>query len=296
RRHLTSNSSCPRCTNLEESASHVLRDCPFAINVWSILGVHVGCPDQNSAEEWLLAGMKHPKSMLFGIGCWYLWKARNELIFSANNQKPNVVAAKALSWNDTVATSLHHDKSLGQVPSTRISTEITWDPGPYGWITLNTDGSVKHSTGIATAGGLLRNHLGQCCAAFSANLGKCSITRAELRGILHGLEIAWREGHKKVRIQSDSQTAVNLILADDSPSHHHASEVLAIRELLCRNWQTELHHLYREANGAADFLASMGYFLALGIHSFRISDCNLGYFLRKDCMQIAESRSISITV
>ncbi|CAN1146174.1 Putative ribonuclease H protein At1g65750, partial [Linum perenne] len=292
----TDNSSCPRCNFLEESVSHVLRDCPFANNVWSVLGLHIGCPNQNSVGEWLLAGTKHRKSMLFGIGCWYLWKARNELTFSANDQTPNVVAAKALCWNNTVVMALNHDKSLGQVPSPRMSTEIVWDPGPNGWITLNTDGSVTHSTDIAIACGLLRNHLGHCSAAFSANLGKCSITRGELRGIVHGLDIAWTEGHRKVRIQSDSHTAVNLILADDTPSHHDASEVLAIHELMHRNWLTEFQHVYREANGATDFLASMGYSLGLGIHSFRISDCNLGYFLRKDCMQIVESRSISIII
>ncbi|CAN1792333.1 Putative ribonuclease H protein At1g65750 [Linum perenne] len=187
-------------------------------------------------------------------------------------------------------------KSLGQVTPTRMNTEIVWDPGPDGWVTLNTDGSVNHSTGSATAGGLLRNHLGHCSAAFSANLGKCSITRAELRGIFHGLDIAWREGHKQVRVQPDSQTAVSLILADDAPLRHHASEVLAIRELLQRNWKTEIHHIYREANGAADFLASKGYSLGLGVHSFRTSDCNLGYFLRKDCMQNAEFRSISMRI
>ncbi|CAN1809624.1 Putative ribonuclease H protein At1g65750 [Linum perenne] len=213
--------------------------------------------------------------MLFGIGCWYLWKARNDLIFSANLQNPNAVAAKALSWNHTVAATLTQDKSLSQTPPSRVATEIVWDPGPDGWVTLNTDGSVNHSTGIATAGGLLRNHLGHCAAAFSANLGKCSITRAELRGILHGLDIAWKENHKQVRVQTDSMTAVKLILG---------------------NWQTEVLHIYREANGAADYLASKGYSLDPGVHSFSISDCNLGYYLRKDFMLIAELRSISMRI
>ncbi|CAN1328315.1 Putative ribonuclease H protein At1g65750 [Linum perenne] len=240
RRHLTDNNSCPRCNSHEESVSHVLRDCQFAANVWSALNLHVACPIQNSAEEWIMAGFKTPPS--------------------------------------------------------RVATEIVWDPGPDGWVTLNTDGSVNHSTGIATAGGLLRNHLGHCAAAFSANLGKCSITRAELRGILHGLDIAWKENHKQVRVQTDSMTAVKLILADDVPLHQHASEVLAIRDLLQRNWQTEVLHIYREANGAADYLASKGYSLDPGVHSFSISDCNLGYYLRKDFMLIAELRSISMRI
>ncbi|CAN1328314.1 Putative ribonuclease H protein At1g65750 [Linum perenne] len=254
RRHLTDNNSCPRCNSHEESVSHVLRDCQFAANVWSALNLHVACPIQNSAEEWIMAGFKH------------------------------------------LAATLTQDKSLSQTPPSRVATEIVWDPGPDGWVTLNTDGSVNHSTGIATAGGLLRNHLGHCAAAFSANLGKCSITRAELRGILHGLDIAWKENHKQVRVQTDSMTAVKLILADDVPLHQHASEVLAIRDLLQRNWQTEVLHIYREANGAADYLASKGYSLDPGVHSFSISDCNLGYYLRKDFMLIAELRSISMRI
>ncbi|CAN1181801.1 Putative ribonuclease H protein At1g65750, partial [Linum perenne] len=69
RRHLTNNSSCPRCYNLEESVSHVLRDCLFAVNVWSALDLQLDSSIQNSAGEWLVASMMHPKSLLFGIGC-----------------------------------------------------------------------------------------------------------------------------------------------------------------------------------------------------------------------------------
>ncbi|CAN1845162.1 hypothetical protein LINPERHAP1_LOCUS37745 [Linum perenne] len=43
-------------------------------------------------------------------------------------------------------------------------------------------------------GGLVRNSSGYCILAFTVNLGSCSITRAELRGILIGL----REGNHAV--------------------------------------------------------------------------------------------------
>ncbi|CAN1824420.1 Putative ribonuclease H protein At1g65750 [Linum perenne] len=161
-----------------------------------------------------------------------------------------------------------------------VATE--WDPGPEGWVTVNTDGSVVQPSGNASASGLIRDHLGHCSLAFSANLGRCSITRAELRDILHGLEFSWSSGHKKVRLQTDSQSAASLILAEDPPLHQHASEVIAIRELLQRNWQVEIHHIFREGNGAADFLANMGHCFDPGIQIVPPSDCNLGYFLRKD--------------
>ncbi|CAN1165454.1 Putative ribonuclease H protein At1g65750 [Linum perenne] len=165
RRHLTENSICPRCNLFDETVSHILRECHYAIDVWNNLGLHEFCSTQNNLCSWLSEGMKHQKSLIFGIGCWYLWKARNEWVFSANLQ-PHVGLAARISSN-------------------------------------------------ATAGGLIRDHLGHCFSAFSANLGRCSITRAELRGILHGLEFSWSYGYKKVRLHTDSQSAVLLILAED---------------------------------------------------------------------------------
>ncbi|CAN1750361.1 Putative ribonuclease H protein At1g65750 [Linum perenne] len=197
-------------------------------------------------------------------------------------------------WKHAVELTQSQSAILGSQPLGRRIVAIEWDPGPEGWVTVNTDGSVARPSGNASAGGLIRDHLGHCSLAFSANLGRCSITRAELRGILHGLEFSWTSGHKKVRLQTDSQSAASLILADDPPLHQHASEVLAIRELLQRNWQVDIHHIFREGNGAADFLANMGHCFDPGIQIVPTSDCNLGYFLRKDCMRIAELRMISI--
>ncbi|CAN1331284.1 hypothetical protein LINPERPRIM_LOCUS35265 [Linum perenne] len=42
--------------------------------------------------------------------------------------------------------------------------------------TFNTDGSVIYSTGEASARGCIRDGHGKLVDAFSANLGKCSIT------------------------------------------------------------------------------------------------------------------------
>ncbi|CAN1794533.1 Putative ribonuclease H protein At1g65750 [Linum perenne] len=238
--------------------------------------------------------MLHPKSLTFGLGCWYLWKARNEWVFSAKQQSADALAARITSWTRTVELALSHDCILGSKSTSRSNVDVIWDPGPVDWVTVNTDGSVINQSGKATAGGLIRDHLGHCFLAFSANVGKCSITRAELRGILHGLELTWSSGYKKVRLQTDSQSAARLILAEGPPLHQHASEVLAIRELLHRTWQVEIQHIFREGNGAADFLANKGHGLDPGIHMISPSDCNLGYYLRKDCMQIAKLRNIPL--
>ncbi|CAN1173012.1 Putative ribonuclease H protein At1g65750 [Linum perenne] len=62
---------------------------------------------------------------------------------------------------------------------------------------------------------------------------------------------------------------------------------------LLRDWEVTISHVYREGNYAADYLADIGHSFPPGFHSIDISDCTFGYFLRRDCMGIAEPRMIS---
>ncbi|CAN1189478.1 AT-hook motif nuclear-localized protein 5, partial [Linum perenne] len=43
----------------------------------------------------------------------------------------------------------------------------------------------------AAAGGLVRDCEGRLVVSYAANLGSCSIMRAELRGIIDGMRLAW---------------------------------------------------------------------------------------------------------
>ncbi|CAN1170716.1 Putative ribonuclease H protein At1g65750 [Linum perenne] len=103
------------------------------------------------------------------------------------------------------------------------------------------------------------------------NLGICSITKAEIRGALEGIKRAWEAGYRKVEIQLDSQAAI-AILND--------------------NWEVDIKHIYREANYAADHLASRGHTCPRGSHCIDLTDCRLAHFLRYDCMGISEPRLI----
>ncbi|CAL1376831.1 unnamed protein product [Linum trigynum] len=92
-----------------------------------------------------------------------------------------------LAWITVVRTVMdmivHH-------PSLPARTEelISWKPPPPPeWVTVNSDSSVHHESGSVATGGLIRDHLGHCIAAFTLNLRICLITRAELRGIVEGL-------------------------------------------------------------------------------------------------------------
>ncbi|CAN1845141.1 Putative ribonuclease H protein At1g65750 [Linum perenne] len=92
----------------------------------------------------------------------------------------------------------------------------------------------------------------------------------------------------------DSKAVIAIILdKDQSIDHSHALEVLEFRDWAARNWDLRLKHIYREANQAADYLANIGHSLQRGCHSIPLSDCNLAYHVRSDCMGIYVPRLVN---
>ncbi|CAN1830979.1 Putative ribonuclease H protein At1g65750 [Linum perenne] len=296
RRHFTTDESCDSCPGRAETVLHVLRDCKLAMDVWSRVR-EFDCSSTNwktDLKTWSCHFLKSSHGILFGFTCWLIWKARNDRVFAGTRPNPLGVAMKAHIWLKNAEDAAKRNAFvLGNVIKRR-ETEISWDPGPPGWVTLNTDGSVIPSRAAATAGGLLRDEMGRCLLAYTVNLGNCSITRAELRGAIEGLKRTWDAGFRRVVLLLDSKAAISLLNGSQGTAHQHGMEVLQFRELLDRDWTIQIKHTYREGNHAADFLASIGYDYPFGSHTISISDCNLGYFIRYDCMGISETRSVLI--
>ncbi|PNX89278.1 ribonuclease H, partial [Trifolium pratense] len=82
---------------------------------------------------------------------------------------------------------------------------------PADFIALSCDWAVTSQTGLAGCGGVLRNCHGGFLVAFFAKVGSVSVVRAELWGIIHGLNLAKNKWHKRVRVEYDSLVAINLM-------------------------------------------------------------------------------------
>ncbi|CAN1129006.1 Putative ribonuclease H protein At1g65750 [Linum perenne] len=74
-------------------------------------------------------------------------------------------------------------------------------------------------------GTFVRDSGGNFVSSFTMNLGSCSITRAELRGIIEGMNLAWEKGIHKLCIQTDSRAAVNILSCADVCLNRHTSLV-----------------------------------------------------------------------
>ncbi|CAN1756678.1 Putative ribonuclease H protein At1g65750 [Linum perenne] len=238
RRHITNKVFCPRCSSISESSSHMLLDCPFAMQVWM----------KELCEFW------------------------TSLVLS--------------SWK----TNQLGREAPGLARQTQL---IAWRPGEEGWATLNTDGSRLHRSGATAIGGLIRDERGKFVRAFCANVGDCSITRAELRAIVEGVKMAWNLGFRKVAVQTDSRAAIAILQTGIGLTSQHAALVAEFHELKMKDWEISLSHIYREANCATDHLANFGHSFCVGLYEFNTPDSSLASWLRHDLLGVALPRVVS---
>lgn len=73
------------------------------------------------------------------------------------------------------------------------------------------DGAVASAMGQAACGGVLRDHNGKLIFAYASHLGNCSVVAAELWDILKGVTFAWDRGFRRIFVDSDSLSAINLL-------------------------------------------------------------------------------------
>ncbi|CAN1132505.1 Putative ribonuclease H protein At1g65750 [Linum perenne] len=115
-------------------------------------------------------------------------------------------------------------------------------------------------------GELIRDEKGGFVCAFCANIGNCSITRPEFRAIVEGLKLVCSLNIRKVTIQTDSWVVVSILQKEEGPSSQHVALIVEFHELISRDWELSLSHVYREANCAADYLANIGHSYSVGMY------------------------------
>ncbi|CAN1216012.1 hypothetical protein LINPERPRIM_LOCUS467, partial [Linum perenne] len=102
---------------------------------------------------------------------------------------------------------------------------IGWWLGNEGWFTLNTDRSLISSTNwqLLAVSFVTTNDV--LFWISRPNWVLYSIVIAEIRGVLDGMSLAWDKGIRKLRIQTDSSTAVHFLTDNKKTNHQHSNLV-----------------------------------------------------------------------
>ncbi|KAL9419862.1 hypothetical protein AB3S75_037595 [Citrus x aurantiifolia] len=109
---------------------------------------------------------------------------------------------------------------------------------------------------------------------------------------LHRLCMAWQRGFRRIMVEVDSKAITQILENSTTPVNEHHSLILAIRELLSRDWVVKVNHIYREANIVTDFLASFSLSFPLGLQLLTVAPPNLQRILNNDMSGIAHSRLV----
>ena len=255
---------CPRCDH-SEITIHILRDCPWAREVWSQSpGILPLSFFRLSLQDWLCSNataelsilpQQLPWHILFHFLCWNLWLARNERIFRHQSRSQHNFIHSSIQ----VAIEFHFLAGSNSQPHVRIPQLIHWTRSPAPYIKLNTDGSAISNLGLVEVGGILWNHWGEWISGFSLHLGLASNNMAELVAARQGLELTWDIGFKYIQLELDSSVVLMWLTKQNVTYPPNMLPLLCdCRNLMERDWEVQVLYVYREANMCTDALAKRG--------------------------------------
>ncbi|XP_043705245.1 uncharacterized protein LOC122655069 [Telopea speciosissima] len=150
--------------------------------------------------------------------CWYLWRARNELVFNGKAWTPTevlIVAEKA--FQEFAAATLMPG---GLPPASFVGTPQTcqhWEPPPVGVIKVNCDAVLPKGKAKGGLGLIFRDHTGAQCMARSIPHNFGTIIQGEVLAIRSALLAALEWGFENILVETDSRDAVLFIEGGKSP-------------------------------------------------------------------------------
>ncbi|CAL2260062.1 unnamed protein product [Prunus armeniaca] len=296
---LSSDSSCSYSGWYNEDALHILRDCSKAKELWSQFLI----PSQFSKffevdfKPWLMSNLCSsvkwygcfPWIDVFVFTYWYLWKWRNQHIFSGDDSLPlqpiQIIVVAVFEWFKAFDGTKNQEIKEQQV--------LSWEPHISNWLKLNVDGSRRGMSGDIGAGGLIRDSVGIWHGGFVVNLGQNQILEAELWGLFFGLKLAIGKGVKKLLVEMDSATTVRLIQCKESLEVHPFAGLLdCYREMWTQLDCVKVHHIFQEKNFAADCLAKLSYNMGLVVWFLDEAPNCLGSIFIDDSLGVCHPRMV----
>ena len=263
-RGIQCDTTYPFCRDTSESAIHLLRECPFAKQIWRKVGIPTTMEASFNLEmhQWLKTNClsSHdilsngvPWKILFTFTMWNLWKHRNRVVFENSILNPRLhytCIKQAVDYYYCIRKSIHAKRWS--------SIQVQWTKPGTGWCKLNTDGASLGNPSKASGGGVIPDHRGEWLKGFSRGIGSTTSVVAEFWVVRDGLLLAVQMGIPLLEIECDAKIVTNLLLSNLLPNRTYTPLLLDCRFLLTRFQQIKVNHTYWEATSCADAMARLG--------------------------------------
>ncbi|MCH89899.1 ribonuclease H protein, partial [Trifolium medium] len=164
-----------------------LQELHWAKVIWSL-----DIPHSKSLLVWRLMHNKMPTDdnlMIRGFGLG------NNSKKSSSNSIRDFIILKHFN------VSTHHS-------TPPLIKEVLWQPPLINWIKCNIDEAAKGSPGIASCGGVFRDHAAALYYCFAEPLGETSSFQAKLCAAMRAIEVAYSMNWNNLWLESDSELVV----------------------------------------------------------------------------------------
>eukprot|EP00253_Pinus_taeda_P003713 PITA_03713 len=230
----------------EESAVHLMLNCPLSKRIWEKVSFR-SRKDGREQGDILNTLRKWPQTpyqskilntlwqIVPGIVLWNIWKERNRRIFK-DQELPLEKVWKIIHTNIQETLSSKHWASEDfptnpqeqhiwgnwkiniQAPrAPQASSTIQqvspsrWTPPRLNTYMLNFDGASKGNPGNTGYGGAIRNSQGQPVKIYYGSIGWNTNNAAELEGLWRGLNLAYIQRLTPLIVEGDSQIIIDMI-------------------------------------------------------------------------------------
>ncbi|KAG2310874.1 hypothetical protein Bca52824_022431 [Brassica carinata] len=200
--------TCQRCCLEEETINHMLFVCPHALAIWRCANNPLANSFKDNLEDNLammfdqIVSVEVQMSLSSFWIIWYIWKSRNEFLFSKRNVHPVEDARRAidanLEWHANCAGTNDDTVWRGNL------CDSFWEPPPNGWVKCNFDSSYRQDREFTGLGWIVRDYKGAHLASGMAKIRDVSSSlEAEASAFLYVLQQMWSLGWRNIWFEGD---------------------------------------------------------------------------------------------
>lgn len=260
KRNIIDTASCAICSSRPDTDVHIIFDCPLAAQIWSLFRHHFSVVASwgNQASVWfgkLIAATEHLDTCsAMAILMWTLWTHRNNVLHNQEHQSTATLWAKGMACYVSVCDDMTQSEG-----SFLKFVKLPWCLPPHSYVKINADASFIDEHSLAGGGWICRDTQGLLVEAGGLQLAASSPLMAEALALKAALDRATSSGWTRVWAESDSTSLIQAIVSSDSADVPWVISpiVLDIRSLADRFISIHFEHVCRDANKAADWLASL---------------------------------------
>ncbi|GMN28393.1 hypothetical protein TIFTF001_041162 [Ficus carica] len=250
--------TCPRCTDVMESCSHAILDCPISQMVWRMSRFWKVIEKRRtmSFADFLRITSLEVTLEDLALVCWLAWKLwceRNKIVHGGEEGDPQAIF-------DLSIASFGEWQALHRAPiQSQVVGSDAWSPPQSGYLKLNIDASVFPSSDHIGIGAAIRDDKGSILGAVAKSVeGSFSPFVAECLALCEGLRFAKEIECANIEVETDVINVVSAVV-DNRELSMEGPILEDVKQLLAQLRSIGIHHIGRSANYVAHLLVRFGF-------------------------------------